>query len=115
MKIRNGFVSNSSSSSFVALINEDGMKELLDMAENEFEKKATKVLMFKTEQFNQTCYAFETWCSRDGGSSSEFTDWDDLVKGQDFNREELQDFEWTLHTRLGKVSKQNAFVHEQDW
>jgi len=115
MKVRNGFVSNSSSSSFVVLINEDGMKELLDMAKDDFEKRATKILMLETEQFGKIHYMFETWCSHSGNYSSEFTDWKDLTKDKDFNDKELQDFEWTLHTRLDQVSKQNAFINKQNW
>ena len=82
MKTRNGFVSNSSSSSFVAIVEKSTFDKVLSMLEDERDKKVIKHVANKESKFGRTLMTVNEY--QDSGGFSNLFGGDE---GSDFDFE----------------------------
>lgn len=87
MKIRNGFVSNSSSSSFILLVNKQSAVVILDQMETEFPGITQKILdSSQTTEFHNSLFFHggdshgEAWGIFDHLSYEQWEEFEDRVK-----------------------------------
>jgi len=86
MKIRSGFVSNSSSSSFILIASKELVEKTLEKMN---EKETTAVIMSsgqKINLFGKECFVFEEFCDNGG-----YSNWDDFSIKEEFDSEEVQE------------------------
>lgn len=105
MKTRSGFVSNSSSSSFVLIVKKEDYQEMYDSELTNDERKIADATMeFKTcLGINMAIFAdFST----DGGDACEYLEVD--IKGEDKHEVYYQ-----FQEKLEKIK--DKFTHSQDW
>lgn len=116
MKIRNGFVSNSSSSSFVLLIPKtDYEKVTKDMTP--FEKEVLNQLKIneKITFMNTEMVLFEEITGRDEGEVANLKDIDKLKKlNQSFDEDDCDDTILDVKDKFRDKAKKYAFISEQD-
>jgi len=85
MKIRSGFVSNSSSSSFILIASKELVEKTLEKMD---EKETTAVILScgeKINLFGKECIFFETFYDNGG-----YSNWDDFAIKEEFDSEEIQ-------------------------
>ena len=104
MKIRNGFVSNSSSSSFVLVVKKDDYDKVYSDLSDDAKKVADACMEFKTI-FGIDVAIFSDWCDNGGGGSFDYIEVD--IEGDKYGAyDELQN-------KLGTI--EDCFSHSQDW
>jgi len=90
MKTRNGFVSNSSSSSFVAIIEKSTFDKVLSMLKDDRDKKVIKHVANKESRFGKTLMTVNEY-QDSGGFSNLFGEGDDFdFEGAGITEEEVE-------------------------
>ena len=112
MKVRNGFVSNSSSSSFILIVKEEDYQKALES----FPVSGHLVdqLFEQDKALGLNVRIFSNWFDMGGNSRLEYVDIDESVLPEDIEGVfELYDaFEKHL---IETVGEENVFSHVEDW
>ena len=110
MKIRSGFVSNSSSSSFVLVVKEDSFKEAYNKL-TDIEKQIIDVVYSSRTVLGQPCKVFGSYYGMDGeGYPSSEDTWYELELEDDVDPMEVVDH---FNTGLEKLGKDVVFTDHQ--
>ncbi len=105
MKIRTGFVSNSSSSSFVCLYKKDEVDKLMHTLTGT-ERLVFDEVFGETEVFGQHCYLYDDYSDRSG----------ECYRFDYLNLpEEVEDVWEVLEVIRNKLNGVTCWSHSQDW
>ena len=117
MKIRTGFVSNSSSSSFLLIAKQSAYDDIVkDLTK--FEIAVAEALSSKSKLFGEDVVVFSGW-SDSGSSSWEyiFDEMDYALSEEDEEDENLLDKPYEAYDKIVKNLKETSevFEHSEDW
>ena len=115
MKIRNGFVSNSSSSSFVMLVTKEAHEKALKEL-TAYQKAVIDKITYEETLFGREAVSFSQWHSN-GGSCWEYMELDvneELIEdGEDTDIWDIAD-KWK-NLAIKYSAKGELFTHSEDW
>lgn len=113
MKLRKGFVSNSSSSSFVLVTTKENHDKVYDKL-SDFEKAVIKSITFETKVYGIDSIGYETWYDQGSSSYDHLdVDWDEDVPDEYEDEGYYEVIE--KYTELLSENKDAVFSHDVDW
>lgn len=120
MKIRSGFVSNSSSSSFVLLVNKNSFDEEIGPTLTKSEKGFVDQIFNEANVFGTECYLISGFNTNGGGSWLEYIEFECDLSG-DEKDEDDEDYEeqdsayevWdALEEKINKLDEKDRFYNK---